>query len=178
MNFCLVPLYIEYNKTSSERLLVVYKELIQTIWPSITLLKHNIIRFPDQEIDNDEDDIINCNKTIDLYYSFTIFKINNAIEIRTWKKFNLTLIDIDNVYLAFDLFVLCYQTAGIITKTIKGYHFYYRYCDKLKNDIKQNFCYDIKNNTKVTAPPTLYEYNDSENLMSFIQKKNIYIQIC
>ena len=83
MNFCLVPLYIEYNKTSSERLLVVYKELIQTIWPSITLLKHNIIRFPDQEIDNDEDDIINCNKTIDLYYSFTIFKINNAIEIRT-----------------------------------------------------------------------------------------------
>ena len=39
-------------------------------------------------------------------------------------KFNLTLIDIDNVYLAFDLFLLCFQIVGIITKTTKGYHFY------------------------------------------------------
>ena len=43
--FCLVPLYIELNKKSSERLLVVYKKLIKTIWPSITLLKHYIRRF-------------------------------------------------------------------------------------------------------------------------------------
>ena len=39
MNFCLVPLYIEPNKKSSERLLVSYKKLIKSIWPSITLLK-------------------------------------------------------------------------------------------------------------------------------------------
>ena len=64
---------------------------------------------------------------MELYHSSAIIKknkINNAIEIRTGKKFNLTVIDIDNVYLAFDLFVLCFQTAGIITKTKKGYHFY------------------------------------------------------
>ena len=56
---------------------------------------------------------------MELYNSSAIIKkntINNAIEIRTGKKFNLTIIDIDNVYLAFDLFVLCFQTASIITK--------------------------------------------------------------
>ena len=39
-------------------------------------------------------------------------------------KVNLTYIDINNIYLAFDLFVLGFQTAGIITNTNKGYHIY------------------------------------------------------
>ena len=46
-----------------------------------------------------------------LYHSSPIIKknkINNAIKIITGNKFNLTVIDIDNVYLAFDLFVLGY----------------------------------------------------------------------
>ena len=63
MNFCLVPFYIEPNKTSSKRLLVVYIKLMKTIWPSITLLKHNIRGFPDQEIDSDDDDIKDYDKT-------------------------------------------------------------------------------------------------------------------
>ena len=64
-------------------------------------------------------------------------------------------------------------------KTKKGYHFYYRYCDKLKNDIKQNLGYDIKNNTNVTAPSSFYQYHDSKNLMNVISEiKNHYIQIC
>ena len=135
MNFCLVPLYIEPNKKSSERLLVVYKKLIKTIWSSITLLKQNIRKFSDQEIYSDDDDIKDYDKTMELYHSSEIIKknkINNAIEIRSRKKFILTEIDIDNFYLAFDLFLLCFQTAGIITKTKQGYHLYYRYCDKLK----------------------------------------------
>ena len=77
--------------------------------------------------------ILKTNRTIDLYHSSAIIKknkTNNAIEIRTGKKLNFTVIDIDNVYLAFDLFVLCFQTAGIITQTKNGYYFYYRYCDK------------------------------------------------
>ena len=48
---------------------------------------------------------------MELYYSSAIItkiKINNVIEIRTGQKFNLTVIDIDNDYLAFDLFVLCF----------------------------------------------------------------------
>ena len=108
---------------------------------------------------------------MDLYHSSALIKknkINTAIEIRTGMKFNLTVIDIGNVYLAFDLFVLCFQTVGIITQTNKGYHFYYRYCDKLIINIKQNLGYDIKNNTNVTAPPSFYEYNDSENSISGI----------
>ena len=87
---------------------------------------------------------------MELYLSSAIIKINkinNAIEIRTRKKFNLTVIDIDNVYVAFDLLVLCFQTAGIITKTKIVYLFYYKYCEKLINDITQNLGCDIKNNT-------------------------------
>ena len=125
MKFCLVPLYIEPNKKSSERLLVVYKKLTKTIWPSITLLTHNIRGFPDQEIDSD-DDIKDYDKTMELYHSSAIIKkskTNNAIEIRTGKKFDLSVIDIDNVYLVFDLFVLCHQTAGIICKTKKDITF-------------------------------------------------------
>ena len=63
---------------------------------------------------------------MDLYHSVAIIKTNktnNAIEIRTGKSFNLTVIDIDTVYLAFDLFVLCHETAGIITKTKKDITF-------------------------------------------------------
>ena len=160
MDFCLVLLYIEPTKKSSERLLIAYKKLIKTIWPSITLLQHSIRGFPDLEIDSDDDDIKDNDKTMELYHSAAIIKTNktnNAIEIRTGKKFNLTVLDIDNVYLAFDLFVLCHETAGRITKT-KKYHCYYKYCDKLKNDIKQNLGYDIKNNTNVTASPSFYEY--------------------
>ena len=67
--------------------------------------------------------------------------------------------------------LICFQTAGIITKTTKGYHFYYRYCDKLKNDIKQNLGYDIKNNTNVTVPPLFYEYN---NELNDIPEKKIF----
>ena len=138
IDFCLVLLYIEPNKKSSERLLVVYKKLIKTIWPSIILFKHSIKGFPDQEIDSDDDDIKDYDITMDLYNSSAIIKknkINNAMEIKTGKKFDLTVIDID-VYLAYDLFVLCHQTASIITKTNTGYHFYYKYWGyKLKNDI-------------------------------------------
>ena len=72
------------------------------------------------------------------------------------------------------IYLYCFQTAGIITKTKKGYHFYYRYCDKLKNDIKQNLGYDIKNNTNVTAPPSFYEYHDSENSINAIHEKKIF----
>ena len=74
VNLCLVTLNIEPNKKSSERLLVVYKTLIKTIWPSITLLKHNIRECPDKEIDSDHNDIKDYNKTMDLYHSFAIIK--------------------------------------------------------------------------------------------------------
>ena len=119
LNFFVVPFYIEPNIKSSDVLLVVYKTLIKTICPSITLLKHNLRGFPDQKIDSDNNNIKGYNKTMQSYQSSAIIKknkTNNAIEIRTGKKFNLTVIDIDNVYLAFDLFVLFFQTAGIIKK--------------------------------------------------------------
>ena len=46
--FCLIPLYIALNKESSDRLLNVFKKLTKTIFPSITLIKHNDPSFPNQ----------------------------------------------------------------------------------------------------------------------------------
>ena len=74
MNFCLVPLYIEPNNKSSEKLFVVYKELIKTIWFSIILLKHKIRGFQDQDIDSDNDDIKDYDITMELYHSSAIIK--------------------------------------------------------------------------------------------------------
>ena len=45
----------------------------------------------------------------------------------------------------------------IITKTRKGFHFYYQYTDKLKIENRQDLGYDIKNNINVTIPPSYYE---------------------
>ena len=131
--FCLVPLYIAPNKKSSDRLLNTYKKLTKTIWPSISLIKHNDPSFPNQGIDPDDDDIKDYDNTVDFYHSRKIIKTskqNNAIEVRTGTKFNLTVIDLDNIYLTFELFLKCFQSASIITKTKKGFHFYYQYTDK------------------------------------------------
>ena len=103
------------------------------------MIKHYDPSFPNQGIDSDDDDIKDYDSTVDFYHSRKIIKqidkstkFNNAIEVRTGKKFNLTVIDLDNIYLTFELFQLCYQSASIIKKTKKGFHFYYQYTDKLK----------------------------------------------
>ena len=77
--FCLVPVYISPNKETSERLLYGYKKLTKTIWPSITLLQHNIRGFPDQEIDSDDEDIKDYDKTLELYHSDKIIKKGKLI---------------------------------------------------------------------------------------------------
>ena len=91
-NFCLVLLYIAPNKESSDRLLNVYKKLTKTIWPSISLIKHNDPIFPNQGIDSDYNDIKDYDNTVDFYHSRKIIKqidksakYNNAIEVRTGK---------------------------------------------------------------------------------------------
>ena len=80
--FCLVPLYIKPNNKSLTTILVEYKQLIKTIWPVITLLKHNIRKCLNQEIESDDDDIEDYHPTIKLYNSSAIIKtktINNVI---------------------------------------------------------------------------------------------------
>ena len=122
--FCLVPLYISPNKESLYRLLNAYKKLTKTIWPSISFIKHNAPSFPNQGIDSDDDDIKDYESTVDFYHSRKIIKTgkqNNAIEVRTGKKFNLTVIDLDNIYLTFELFVKCFHSASIITETKKDF---------------------------------------------------------
>ena len=143
------------------------------------MIKHNDPSFPNQGIDSDDDDIKDYDNTVDFYHSRKIIetgKQNNAIEVRTGKKFNLSVIDLDNIYLTFELFVKCFQTASIITKTRKGFHFYYQYTDKLKNENRQNLGYDIKNGTNVTLSPSYYEYIDNgENQYSHINLLNFLL---
>ena len=100
--FCIVPLYIAPNKELSDRLLNAYKKLTKIIWPSITLIKHNDPSFSNQEIDLYDDDNRDYDSTVDFYHSRKIIKTgkqNNAIEITTIQKFNLTVIDLDDIYL-------------------------------------------------------------------------------
>ena len=103
--FCFVPLYISSNKYSSDRLLNAYKKLTKNIWLSISIIKHNDPSFPNQGIDSDDDDIKDYDSTVDFYHSRKIIKTgkqNNAIEVRTGKKFNLTVIDLDSIYLTYE----------------------------------------------------------------------------
>ena len=83
----------------------------------MSLIKHYDPSFPNQGIDSDDDDIKDYDSTVDFYHSRKIIKkidtskFNNAIEVRTGQKFNLTVIDLDNIYLTFELFQLCYQSV-------------------------------------------------------------------
>ena len=77
MDFRWVPVYIESNKKSSERLLIVNTKLNKAILDSITLLKLNIRKFPDQEINYDDNAIKDYNKTINLYHLSAIIKKSN-----------------------------------------------------------------------------------------------------
>ena len=93
------------NKESSDRLLDAFKKLTKTIWPSITLIKHNYPSLPNQVNDSDDDDIKTYKSTVDFYYSSNIIKtsnLNNAINVRTGQKFNLTVIYLDDIYITFE----------------------------------------------------------------------------
>lgn len=103
--------------------------------------------------------------------------ITNAMTIKTEKKFNLTVIVSDNFYLAFELFVL-FSNRRYNYKTKNEYHFYYKYCDKLQNDIQQILGYDINTKINVTALVSVYEYNNLKTYFFKILKENINIQIC
>ena len=73
-NYCVVPLYISSNKESSDRLLNAYNKLTKTIWPSISLIKHNDPSFPNQGIDSNNDNIKDYDNTVDCYHSRNIIK--------------------------------------------------------------------------------------------------------
>ena len=158
-----------------------------TIWPSISLIKHNDFSVPNQGIDSNDDDIKDYDNTVDFYHSRKIIKqidksakYNNAIAVRTGKKFNLTVIDLDNIYLTFELFQFCYQSAPIITKTSIEFHFYYQYKDKLKNENRQDLGYDVKNNTNVTIPLSYYEYikNGENKIFTYKFIKFSFLKLC
>ena len=74
----------------------------------MSLMKHYDPSFPNQGIDSDDNDLNDYDSTVDFYHSRKMIKqidkstkYNNAIEVRTGKKFNLTVIDLDNIYLTF-----------------------------------------------------------------------------
>ena len=82
-------IYISPNKKSSDRLLIAYKKLTKTIWPSILFIKNIDPSCPNQEIDSDDDNIKDYDTTVKFYHSRKIVKTgnqNNAIEVNTRKS--------------------------------------------------------------------------------------------
>ena len=60
-------------------------------------------------------------------------KINyNSIEAYTGKQSNLISIDLDYAFLCCRLFIKLYKTSSLCTLTKNGFHFHYKYNDKLR----------------------------------------------
>jgi hypothetical protein len=98
---------------------------------------------------------------IDALEKFSSDYIGVGIGVLTGKKSNLTVIDIDNLdlfreKLGEDLTQKLFDEASVIVKTARGgYHFYFVYCEELKQGTYQNHGFDVRNdNGFVVAPPS------------------------
>ena len=86
---------------------------------------------------------------------------HNSIEAYTGKQSNLISVDIDYAFLCCKLFIELYKTSSLCTLTKNGFHFHYKYNDKLRKirNLKDEYECDIKNNTVIKIPP--FYYNDA-----------------
>lgn len=92
------------------------------------------------------------------------------------KTSNITAIDFDDIDnpLYKDLINLCDEQCNFIQKTRKGYHYIFKYTDKLKTSVGTNILIDIRNdNSVLIVEPTQYEINDKIQKYYFIKKPKI-----
>lgn len=83
----------------------------------------------------------------------------NSLYIITGKISGITVIDIDYEEMCKELVELCKSTCKLFCKTKKGYHFYFKYTDKLRSKTKSGeLGYDIQSDNKIVyAPPSSYK---------------------
>jgi hypothetical protein len=113
--------------------------------------------------------------------SFYNKKINGAY-IKTGKESDIFVIDIDNLEKpeAEKIYNMSMKECNLITKTRKGYHFYYRFNKKL--DITSSFKqygFDIRaNGGVILCPPSKYKIKKDETFeYTFIKKNSTITEI-
>ena len=150
----LVPSYLQYNTETNKKeakYFCKYKGLKYTNWQLISLL-NKPLNFVDIR---DEDD--DAGKPNNDYYKY--HTQNNSIEAYTGSQSNLITIDIDHAFLCHELFMKCYQSSTLCTLTKNGFHFHFKYNDRLRKSrvFKDDLGFDIKNNTVIRMPPSYYD---------------------
>jgi hypothetical protein len=96
------------------------------------------------------------------------------------KSSNITAIDFDDIEnpLYKDLLFLCDKQCNFIQKTRKGYHYIFKYTDKLKTSVGTNILIDIRNdNSVLIVEPTQYEIDGKIHKYYFVKKPNIKEEI-
>ena len=87
--------------------------------------------------------------------------IEVGIGVLTGRRSNLTVIDVDNINifkekLSEDLIQKLFAEASCVVRTARGgYHFYFAYCEELKQGTYQTHGFDVRNDGGfVVAPPS------------------------
>ena len=88
----------------------------------------------DAEYDGEYDPLLNKGKEYSSNKNYYKYKNNhNSIETYTGKQSNLKSVDIrvDYAFLCYNLYIELYKTSSLCTLTKNGFHFHYKYNDKL-----------------------------------------------
>lgn len=100
-------------------------------------------------------------------------KTDNQIVMLTGKKSNVSVIDIDdpNTPQNKELIELCNKQCNFIQQTRKGFHFIFKYTDKLHTTTNSKKALDCRNDGgALIVEPTTYEFNEDTYRYYFIKK--------
>ena len=149
----------------------------QTNWNIISLLPNHTNQklFNEAEYDGEYDFLLNKGKNYSLNKNYYKYKNNhNSIEAYTVKQLNLISVDIDYAFLCCKLFIELYKTSSLCTLTKNGFHFHYKYNDKLRTSrsLKNEYGFDIKNNTVIKIPQSYYNDTNGNRFTYYFLRYN------
>ncbi|MGC8766800.1 MAG: bifunctional DNA primase/polymerase [Brevinematia bacterium] len=137
-----IPILLSYNKEKGK----VEKKPVLKGWTNIS---------SGEDLENYWD------LCIDALEKFSSDFIGVGIGVLTGRRSNLTVIDVDNLNifrekLSEDLIQKLFAEASCVVKTARGgYHFYFAYCEELKQGTYQAWGFDVRNDGGfVVAPPS------------------------
>ena len=95
----------------------------------------------------------------------------NGQALLTGKKSGITAIDIDDPTLEHNikLIALCEKASNLVQRTKKGYHYLFKYTDKLRTSTNEKIKVDIRNdNALLYVEPSNYTYKNNRYKYEFI----------
>jgi len=114
------------------------------------------------------------------FYGYSNWKTNPKLNKKapahlliTGKKSNVSVIDIDdpNAPHNKELMALCEKQCNLIQRTRKGYHYIFKYTDKLKTTTNAKMGVDCRNDDAcLIVEPSTYEYDDEIYKYEIIKK--------